>query len=124
MFLTFSLLDVPYNSRGQTRILRRVSTLPSNVAEYYSPVPRHTRTVKGAVTMNLLRLPRPRTKLLRIGALSFAACMLIAEDVFAQTRLLPLGKRRTSFTNRLHRYYRHRTRTCGYCRRWAHVRLW
>ncbi len=84
MFLTFSLLDVPYNSRGQTRILRRVSTLPSNVAEYYSPVPRHTQTVKGAVAMNLLRLPRPLTKLLRIGALSFAACMLIAEDVFAE----------------------------------------
>lgn len=39
--------------------------------------------------MDLLRLPRPRNKFLRIGALSFAACMLLAEDVFAQSGSSP-----------------------------------
>ena len=39
--------------------------------------------------MDLLRLPRPRPKFLRIGALSFAACMLLAEDVFAQSGSSP-----------------------------------
>ena len=39
--------------------------------------------------MDLLRLPRPRTKFVRIGALSFAACMLLAEDVFAQSGSSP-----------------------------------
>jgi len=39
--------------------------------------------------MDLHRLPRPRTKLVRIGALSFAACMLLAEDVFAQSGSSP-----------------------------------
>jgi type IV secretory pathway VirB2 component (pilin) len=39
--------------------------------------------------MDLLRLPHPRPKFLRIGALSFAACMLLAEDVFAQSGSSP-----------------------------------
>ncbi len=39
--------------------------------------------------MDLLRLPRPRTKIARIGALSFVACMLLAEDVFAQSGSSP-----------------------------------
>ena len=39
--------------------------------------------------MELHRLPRSRTKLVRIGALSFAACMLLAEDVFAQSGSSP-----------------------------------
>jgi type IV secretory pathway VirB2 component (pilin) len=39
--------------------------------------------------MALLRLPRPRTKIVRIGALSFAACVLLAEDVFAQSGSSP-----------------------------------
>jgi len=39
--------------------------------------------------MDLHRLPRSRTKLVRIGALSFAACMLLAEDVFAQSGSSP-----------------------------------
>jgi type IV secretory pathway VirB2 component (pilin) len=39
--------------------------------------------------MDLHRLPRSRTKLARIGALSFAACMLLAEDVFAQSGSSP-----------------------------------
>ena len=39
--------------------------------------------------MNQLRLPRPRTKLVRTGVLSFAACMLLAEDLFAQSGTSP-----------------------------------
>ena len=39
--------------------------------------------------MELHRLPRSRTKLVRIGALSFAACVLLAEDVFAQSGSSP-----------------------------------
>jgi type IV secretory pathway VirB2 component (pilin) len=39
--------------------------------------------------MDLHRLPRSRTKLVRIGALSLAACMLLAEDVFAQSGSSP-----------------------------------
>ena len=39
--------------------------------------------------MDLHHLPRSRTKLVRIGALSFAACMLLAEDVFAQSGSSP-----------------------------------
>jgi len=39
--------------------------------------------------MDLHRLPRSRTKLVRIGALSFAACVLLAEDVFAQSGSSP-----------------------------------
>ncbi len=39
--------------------------------------------------MNKLRLPQPRTKLVRIGALSVAACMLLAEDLFAQSGSSP-----------------------------------
>jgi len=39
--------------------------------------------------MNRLRFRRPHTKLLRAGALSFAACMLLAEDVFAQSGSSP-----------------------------------
>ena len=39
--------------------------------------------------MDLLRLPRPRTKFVRMGSLSFAACMLLAEDVFAQSGSSP-----------------------------------
>ena len=39
--------------------------------------------------MDLHRLPRSRTKLVRIGALSFAACMLLADDVFAQSGSSP-----------------------------------
>jgi len=39
--------------------------------------------------MYKFRLPPRRTKLLRIGALSFAACMLLAEDVFAQSGSSP-----------------------------------
>ena len=87
--VTFSLAHVPYNSRGANREKWRASTLPTKWVEYSSPVPRHTRTLKGVVTMNLLRLPRPRTKFVRIGALSFAACMLLAEDVFAQSGSSP-----------------------------------
>lgn len=39
--------------------------------------------------MNKLRVPRPRTKLVRIGAFFFATCMLLAEDVFAQSGSSP-----------------------------------
>ena len=39
--------------------------------------------------MDLHHLPRSRTKLARIGALSFAACVLLAEDVFAQSGSSP-----------------------------------
>jgi len=39
--------------------------------------------------MDLYRLPRQRHKIVRIGALSIAACMLLAEDVFAQSGSSP-----------------------------------
>ena len=39
--------------------------------------------------MYKFRLQPRRTKLLRLGALSFAACMLLAEDVFAQSGSSP-----------------------------------
>ncbi len=39
--------------------------------------------------MNKLRLQPSRAKIVRIGAISFAACMLLAEDVFAQSGSSP-----------------------------------
>ena len=39
--------------------------------------------------MNIQRLPSGRSRLWRRGALTFAACMLLADDVFAQSGSSP-----------------------------------